>query len=160
MKKINLIHYVAVVLIASVIVVEPSFASAKTNGTKSVPVETELIATMASDSVIVSDQNSKIEDLIVMSESMDGTDVLAYLKNNIKYPKKALADGAEGYVKVLCTVEKDGVVSQVLTLEGNNEDLSREVVKALKNAKFQPIVQNGQAARYNLVIPVNFQLLD
>jgi TonB family protein len=160
MKKSNLIYVGAFVLIASVICVESSFASEKTNKAKSVSTETEMRANMASDSVTVSEQNNKIGNLIFMTESMDGAAVLTYLKNNIRYPKKEIEDGTEGYVKVLITVEKNGTVSNVLAIEGNNNDFSKEVVKTLRNARFQPILQNGYAARYNLIIPVNFKLLD
>jgi TonB family protein len=158
MKKLNMIYFGAIILIASVINVESSFASATTNETTSVSSGTEKMYAMPSDSVIVTENNQSLEQLLRTTDTMNGVNLITYLRNNIKYPQKAIQEGSEGTIKVLCTVEKNGSISNAMTLEGKDSELSREVLRALRNVRLQPVIQNGFPTRYRLLIPVNFEL--
>jgi TonB family protein len=160
MKKLNMIYFGAIVLIACMIHVESSVASATTNEMVSVSSGTEKMNAMPSDSVIINEKNQSLEQLLRTTATLNGVNLITYLRNNIKYPKKAIEEGSEGTVRVLCTVEKNGTISNALNLEGNDTELSREVIRALRNVRLQPVIQNGFAARYRLIIPVSFELTD
>jgi TonB family protein len=159
MKKSILVYFKVIALIASVMMVESSFASEKKNAAESVSTETGMGTAMPIDSVIVTEQNNKIANLLFTSESLGGMDIITYLKKNLRYPYKALENGTEGNITVLCIVEKSGVISKVEAMEGSNEDLSNAVIKTLQGVKFQPILQNGHAIRYALAFPVNFKII-
>jgi TonB family protein len=112
---------------------------------------------MAGDTVTIERQTMPIGNLILMSEPSENTDILTYLKHNLHYPKKAIENDDEGYVKVFFTVEKNGTLSNVLALERNNDLFADEVVKTLRKAKVQPIIQNGIATSYSVIVPVRFK---
>lgn len=157
MKKLHLGFMGAVALIASVVGLESSKA-ATTMEIESVNSLSTANSSLAGDSVIVTDRNMKIENLVLLSEPMDGINIVSYLKKNIRYPDSAIEKGIEGYVKIFCTLEKNGEVTNVLALEGNDEELSYEVIKLLRKAKFQPVLQNNVPAKINMIIPVNFDI--
>ena len=89
-----------------------------------------------------------------------GVELDAMLSGLITYPQKAIDEGIEGVVRVLCMIAKDGSVSSVVVLKDIGGNCAEEVCKAVKNIKFKPAMQNGYPRRCNLVIPVSFNLSD
>jgi periplasmic protein TonB len=89
----------------------------------------------------------------------NGLDLGAALKNAITYPLSAIEYGIEGTVKVLCTIESNGTVSEVKVLDNIDQKLSQEVVQAVKSVAFKPAVQNGYQLKHYLIIPVCFKLI-
>jgi TonB family protein len=89
----------------------------------------------------------------------NGVDLDATLKGLIKYPQCAIEKDIEGVVKVLCTVEKDGSVSNVLILNDIGGNCAQEVCRVIRSVRFKPAMQNGYPRRCNMVIPVVFELI-
>jgi TonB family protein len=89
----------------------------------------------------------------------NGVDLGSALKNSINYPLSAIEYGVEGTVRVLCTIESDGTVSEVKVLDHAEQKLSLEVVQAVKNIVFKPAMQNGYQLKHYLIIPVSFKLI-
>ena len=88
--------------------------------------------------------------------------LIAFINQDMHYPKKAVKENIEGKVIVSFVVEKDGSVSQVTVKKGivgdggacNNEAI--RVVKKL--ARFSPGMQNGKPVRVYDMLPINFKL--
>jgi len=84
--------------------------------------------------------------------------LLAYLRNNIKYPPMARENGIEGTVYVTFVVDKDGKVKEPKLLRGV-QGLDEEALRVIsKMPDWKPGKQNGRtvAVQYNL--PVRFTL--
>lgn len=88
-----------------------------------------------------------------------GMDFNASLNELIEYPKCAVEDGVEGVVKVMCTVDTDGSISNVMILEDIGSECADQVCKAVRNLKLKPAMQNGFARKMVIVIPVRFELI-
>jgi len=88
----------------------------------------------------------------------DGIDWRSDLQMSVKYPKEALAQGLEGEVVVLCTVDKEGKVSDVKILKDIGGGAGQEVAEAVRAMKFNPAQQNGYTTSYTMAIPVLFNL--
>ena len=155
MNKSNLGYVMAIVLILSVISVESGFASVKTFANSNATMYNTGI-----DSVVVNSRNSTIEKNVSLPQPMDGTDLATVLEKKIKYPEKALNNSVEGEVQVLCTVEANGLVSDLKIMEGDNEQLTQEVAQAMRNVRFKPAMQNGYPVRYTMLIPVRFEVVN
>ncbi|MBN2812946.1 MAG: energy transducer TonB [Bacteroidales bacterium] len=112
----------------------------------------------AGDTVIVENHVKSIEEIVLLAEPVEDTDLITYLADNIHYPKSVLESGNEGYVKVFFTIEESGRLSNLLVLEGSNQELAGEVVKTLRKTKIQPVIQNGQPVRMNMILPVSFEI--
>lgn len=110
----------------------------------------------AGDTVIVENHVKSIEEIMLLAEPFENTDLITYLGENIHYPKSAIENGDEGFVKVFFTIEASGRLSNLLVIESNNEVLAGEVLKTLKKTKIQPVIQNGQPVRWSMVLPVSF----
>ncbi|MBN1158161.1 MAG: TonB family protein [Bacteroidales bacterium] len=88
----------------------------------------------------------------------DGMDLNRELARLIHYPEKAISEGVEGQVKVLCTIDAEGNVTDVKILKDIGCDCALAAVAAVRNLKFRPATQNGFARPITLTIPVNFSL--
>jgi len=88
----------------------------------------------------------------------DGIDWRSDLELSVKYPNEALRQGLEGEVIVLCTVDKNGKVSDVKILKDIGGGAGMEVAEAVRAMKFNPAQQNGYATEYTMAIPVLFEL--
>lgn len=88
-------------------------------------------------------------------------DFAAYLKANIKYPKAALEAEIEGKVVVEFIIEKDGSVSGIRVVNGQQfgGGLQEEAIRVIKNMPpWKPAMQNGQIVRSYMTQPVDFKL--
>ena len=109
---------------------------------------------------------------------------MQYLAQNIRYPKIAAENGAQGRVLVQFVIEKDGSLSnfkvvkdakpvsdgitvnaQGTTAEGNDipqeafDALNAEAVRVLREMpKWIPAKQRGQVVRMMYTLPVTFRL--
>ena len=54
-----------------------------------------------------------------------------FLGNNIKYPRKARANGIEGTVYVGFVIEKDGTVTDISVKKGVQEELDNESMRVV-----------------------------
>lgn len=88
-------------------------------------------------------------------------DFAAYLRAHIKYPKAALEAEIEGKVVVEFIIEKDGSVSGIRVVNGQQfgGGLQEEAIRVIKNMPpWKPAMQNGQIVRSYMTQPVDFKL--
>jgi len=83
---------------------------------------------------------------------------IQFLKANLTYPKKAFKKKIEGTVIVRFIVEKDGSLTDVIAISG--DDLLREeAVRVLRNSpKWEPAHQNGKIVRSYKKQPLTFKI--
>lgn len=92
-----------------------------------------------------------------MPEMIGGT---ARLMELVRYPELARQAGLEGLVVVQVIVEPDGSVSNPNVIRSAGELLDRAAVDAVRQLRFKPGRQRGQAVRVSYAVPVRFRLRD
>jgi TonB family protein len=95
-----------------------------------------------------------------MPEFPGGQEALAaFMKKEVKYPKKAKRDGIEGTVYVSFVVDKDGSVTDVAVARGVDPLLDAEAMRAVRlMPKWKPGSQNGKPVKTRFHLPVRFKL--
>ncbi len=84
-----------------------------------------------------------------------------FLGDNLKYPAEERKIGIEGKVMVNMVVEKDGSLSDIKVVRGDNENFNNEALRVLKSSpKWLPGLQNGKRIRSSYTLPVNFSLVN
>ena len=87
--------------------------------------------------------------------------IMSIITKNVKYPEKAHEQKIEGKVVTQFVVEKDGNISNVKVLKGQ-ELLNKAVLDLFEEMKkevlFVPASINGKTVRYQMVLPVKFKI--
>lgn len=87
------------------------------------------------------------------------TALMKFLGDNIKYPVIAQENGIQGRVITNFVVERDGSISDVQVVRGQDPSLDREAVRVIKTMpKWTPGQQRGKAVRVRFTLPVVFRL--
>lgn len=82
--------------------------------------------------------------------------MLLYVKENFRYPEKALEMRIEGKVFVGFVIEKDGTVTDITVLRGVDPLLDREAVRVISGLpKISPATQRGKPVRMRFVMPIS-----
>lgn len=77
----------------------------------------------------------------------------------LKYPDIPLSQGVSGTVTVEFIVEKDGRVTNVRAVRGNDQYLEDEAVRVISaSPKWKPGVLGGEKVRVKISVPVEFRL--
>lgn len=85
--------------------------------------------------------------------------LLAYLSNNINYPRMALESGIQGKVFVTFVVEKDGFITDVKVLRGIGGGCDEEAIRVVQNMpQWRPGVQRNMPVRVQFNLPIRFIL--
>lgn len=85
--------------------------------------------------------------------------LMAYLRENIKYPQAARDAGAQGTVLVEFVVEKNGSVSNVKVLNSVFSACDEEAIRVIKSLpKWNPGEANGKKVRVFYNVPITFSL--
>lgn len=85
--------------------------------------------------------------------------MMEYLRDNIKFPPAAKANGISGKVYVNFTVAKDGSIVDIKILRGVHELLDKEAIRVVKSfPKWKPGKQRGKAVKVSYNLPINFVL--
>lgn len=89
-----------------------------------------------------------------------GTNALvAYLRDNIKYPAEAAKAGIQGKVIVQFVIGKDGTVRDVKPIRNISPELDAEAVRVVAAMpKWVPGYQRGEAVNVRYTLPVNFRM--
>lgn len=89
-----------------------------------------------------------------------GTNALmAYLRDNIKYPAEAAKAGIQGMVIVQFVVGKDGAVRDIKPVKSVSPELDAEAVRVVAAMpKGVPGYQRGEAVNVRYTLPVNFRM--
>ena len=98
------------------------------------------------------------EKLLKSREIVKKSNIPAVLSENISYPAEAINRELQGTVKVMAVVEPDGSVSGIRILEDIGGNCANEVSRAIRKLHFAPLIENGTATRYALIVNVNFKL--
>lgn len=86
-------------------------------------------------------------------------DVNSWLSSHITYPAVAAEIGVQGKVIVKFVVGRDGSVSQAQVLRGVDPALDREALRVVNSMpKWNPGMNNGQAANVWFTLPITFRL--
>lgn len=88
-------------------------------------------------------------------------DLGEFFTKNIRYPKAAKKARIEGRVILEAIVEKDGSISNIRILKGQElgHGLPEEAIRVLKTTpKWHPAIAEGKAVRSYYIIPVTFNL--
>ncbi len=83
---------------------------------------------------------------------------LASIQEHITYPEMAKKAGVEGRVIVQFVVDEQGNVQDPQVVRGLGAGLDEVAVNAVKQAKFKPGMQRGQAVKVKMSLPVTFRL--
>jgi len=84
-----------------------------------------------------------------------------YLQKNIKYPAEARNRGTEEVIEVQFVVERDGSLSNITSITGDNPGLKEESETVVsKFTAFNPGSQRGRNVRVRMAIPIQFKLSD
>ena len=98
-----------------------------------------------------------VETLPIPAGGMAGWS--SYLSANLGYPTTARRKGIEGTVIVAFIVNTDGTVSDFELLRGIGGGCDEEAIRIVKNSpKWTPGMQDGQAVRTRMRLPINFTL--
>lgn len=99
------------------------------------------------------------EDFFVAVEQMPQLiGGLAKLQQGIKYPERARKAGIEGRVIVQFIVTENGTVEDPRVIRGIGGGCDEEALRAVRDAKFEPGRQRGNAVRVQYSLPVIFRL--
>ena len=88
-----------------------------------------------------------------------GTFLTEWVYTYLKYPDVPLSQGVSGTITVEFIVEKDGSVTNVRAVRGNDQYLEDEAVRVIAaSPKWKPGVFGGEKVRVKYSIPVEFRL--
>ena len=118
-------------------------------------VQTKDSSTTASET-----SETPLEVAEIMPEFPGGTEaLLSFIKDNLKYPQKAIDEQTEGRVIVQFVIDKTGKVSSPEVIRGVTSELDQaalDIVSALPDWK--PGEQDGQKVNVKYTLPVVFKL--
>ena len=88
--------------------------------------------------------------------------LVQYFTSNIQYPEAAKKENAEGMIVVKFTIEKDGTLSNISTVnkgETQRTDFVMEAIRVVKGMpKWIPAQDKGEAVKCEMALPVKFKL--
>jgi len=87
--------------------------------------------------------------------------LFAFLRENIKYPKKARRDGIQGKVLIKFTIDTAGYVRDIIILQSLREDIDNAATKLISQMpRWTPGYQKGKAIPVQYNLPLNYSLTD
>lgn len=113
------------------------------------------------ESIRQNDQSAEFVDFETMPEFPGGQQrLLAYLSENVRYPRVAKENKIQGRVVCSFIVEKNGKINDVQVVRsGGDPSLDKEAVRVIKSMpRWKPGTQEGKPVRVRFNIPINFQL--
>ena len=111
--------------------------------------------------MILKEVNNKVFDVVEVQPSFPGgvSALMAWLGENIQYPKVAEENGIQGRVVVSFVVEKDGSVSDVKVTRGVDPSLDKEALRVVSSMpNWNPGMQDGEPVRVKYNLPLTFKL--
>lgn len=116
------------------------------------------VATVISDSIPADDMDM----LFYVVEEMpqfQGEPVEQWIAKNVKYPQEAMEKNIQGKVFVQFVVEKDGSISNVKIIRGQDSLLNDETIRVIKSMPpWKPGKLRGVPVRVSYTLPINFTL--
>ena len=82
-----------------------------------------------------------------------------YIRQNLKYPKKAIKQGVEGKIIVKFVVDKNGEIIDVEATNDIGGGCAEEAERVIKNSpQWNPARQRGRRVKTTMRIPIDFNL--
>lgn len=82
-----------------------------------------------------------------------------YIRQNLKYPKRAFRQGIEGRVVVQCVVDTNGNLTNFEIKKSIGGGCDEEAIRLLKAAQqWEPASQRGKLVKYCMYVPITFRL--
>lgn len=89
----------------------------------------------------------------------ENSEVIALLKVEPDYPRKAAIEGIEGWVKLRFTVLEDGSVANIVVIDSKPRRMfEKSAIRAIKRWKFKPRMVNGKAVQQTAIQIISFEL--
>lgn len=84
---------------------------------------------------------------------------LHFLKENLQYPKEAKRMGYQGTVHVQFVIEKNGELTDVVSLREVGYGLDEEAIRVVElSPPWTPALQRGRPVRLKKIVPIKFRL--
>ena len=107
----------------------------------------------------IPDPNTPKKGTYVMRTESGDKGLMAFLRNNIKYPEVAEENGIQGRVVTTFVIEADGSITDVNVLKSVDPSLDKEALRVVKSMpKWISGMQNGKPARAKFTLPITFGL--
>ena len=85
--------------------------------------------------------------------------LMKFLNDNIIYPIIAQENGIQGRVITTFVVERDGSITDINVVRGQDPSLDKEAVRVIKTMpRWKPGQQRGKPVRVRFTLPVQFRL--
>jgi TonB family protein len=85
--------------------------------------------------------------------------MMAFIRQNLRYPAEARMQGIEGTVYISFIVGKDGTVSEAKIIRGISAEADREALRVVQlSPPWIPGKQNKEAVNVRFVLPIKFKL--
>jgi protein TonB len=140
----------------------PTIQEIKENQTGAVAVEApaEIIFDEPVEEIIVEDEDQLFTVVDQQPEFEGGYEaMMAFIKQNMKYPANARRMQIEGTVHVSFIVSKTGSISEVKVLRGIMTECDREAVRVVQlMPAWKPGKQNGKNVNVRFILPLKFRL--
>ncbi|GAB3092789.1 TonB family protein [Aestuariicella hydrocarbonica] len=96
----------------------------------------------------------------LLSRQLYHSNLLKWTYQYIRYPKRAIARGQEGSVRVAVVIDRDGNLKNVAEVESSKHDmLNREALKAVERATPFPKMPDGiDGNEFAFSLPIQFKL--
>lgn len=104
------------------------------------------------------EEEEEQEIFMVVEEQPELIGGMKALQGSVDYPDFARKAGIEGRVIVQFVVDEQGNVQNPKVTRGVHKLLNEEAIKAVKDQKFKPGKQRGQAVKVQMSLPVTFRL--
>lgn len=91
------------------------------------------------------------------------TELINFIKTNLKYPEKAKTESISGMCLIGFVVEKDGSISDVKTINGvpNCPECDQEAMRVVASMpKWKPGKYKGEIVRVAYNLPINFKITE
>lgn len=86
-------------------------------------------------------------------------EMLSYIYQNIKYPKKSRRQEIEGTAFIRFVIDKDGTITDIKVKRGLCDAIKKECYEIVKNmSRWTPGYQNGEPVRVQFDLPIKFNL--
>jgi periplasmic protein TonB len=95
-----------------------------------------------------------------MPEYIGGqSEMLRYIKENLKYPEDALEEEREAKVYVKFVVDENGAINNVSSIRPAGYGFDEEAIRVVESMpEWKPGKQNGKAVKVHFQIPIYFSM--
>lgn len=87
------------------------------------------------------------------------SEMLRFIKENLKYPEEALEEGLEAKVYVKFVVDENGAINNVTSVRPAGSGFDEEAIRVVESMpEWKPGKQNGKAVKVHFQIPIRFSI--